>query len=218
MIHTVKGFSVVNETEVDIFLESPRFLCDPVNVGSLISGSSVFSKPSLNIWKFSVHVMPKPSLLDFEHSLTSMGDEWNCLVVWTFFSIALLGNWDGDWPFPVLWSLLGFPNMLTYSVWSTLIVSCLRIPSPPLALLAAVLSKKAHLTSHSRMSDSKWKTTSSWLSRSLRSFLYTVLLCILFISSWSLLLHLGLSYFCPLLCPSLDKMFLWYFQFSWRDL
>ena len=75
MIHTVKGFSVVSETEVDIFPEFPRFLCDPVNVGSLISGSSAFSKPSLNIWKFSVHVMLKPSLLGFEHSLTSMGDE-----------------------------------------------------------------------------------------------------------------------------------------------
>ena len=75
MIHTVKGFSVVNETEVDIFLEFPRFLCDPANVGNLISGSSDFSKPSLNIWKFSVHVMLKPSLLNFEHNLTSMGDE-----------------------------------------------------------------------------------------------------------------------------------------------
>ena len=56
MIHTVKGFGVVDETEVDVFLEFPCFLYDPANVGNLISGSSAFSKPSLNIWKFTVHI------------------------------------------------------------------------------------------------------------------------------------------------------------------
>ena len=81
MICTVKGFSIVNETEVDVFLEFPCFLNDPVNVGNLVSGSSAFSKPSLNIWKFLVHVMLKPSLEDFEPNLTSMGDECNCPVV-----------------------------------------------------------------------------------------------------------------------------------------
>ena len=81
MIHTVKGFSVVSKTEVDVFLEYPCFLCDPANVGNLISGSSAFSKPSLDICKFSVHVMLKPSMQDFEHNLTSMGDECSCLVV-----------------------------------------------------------------------------------------------------------------------------------------
>ena len=81
VIHTVKGFSIVNETEVDAFLEFPCFVYDPANVGNLISGSSAFSKPSLNIWKFSVQVMLKPSLKDFEHILTSMGDECNCPVV-----------------------------------------------------------------------------------------------------------------------------------------
>ena len=64
MMHTVKGFSVVNKTEVDVFLEFPCFLYDPANVGSLISGSSAFLKPSLYIWKFSVHVLLKPSLKD----------------------------------------------------------------------------------------------------------------------------------------------------------
>ena len=87
MIHTVKSFSVVTETEVDVFLEFSRFLCDPANVGNLISGSSAFSKPSLNTWKFSVHTMLKASLKDFEHNLTSMGDDCNCLVVWTLFSM-----------------------------------------------------------------------------------------------------------------------------------
>ena len=72
LIHTVKGFSLVNEAEVDVFLEFPCFLYDPNNVGSLISGSSAFSKSSLNICKFSVHVLLKPSLKNFEHNLASM--------------------------------------------------------------------------------------------------------------------------------------------------
>ena len=94
MTHTGKGFSVVNETEADVFLEFPCFLYDPVNAGNLISSSSAFSKPSLDICEFSVHIMLKPSLKDFEHKLTSMGDEFYCSVVSTFFSTALLGNWD----------------------------------------------------------------------------------------------------------------------------
>ena len=81
MIHTVKGFSVVNETEVDVFLEFPCFLYDPANVGNLISCSPAFSKPRLNTWKFLVCLLLKPSLEDFEHNLTSMGDECNCPVV-----------------------------------------------------------------------------------------------------------------------------------------
>ena len=96
MIHTVKGFSVVNETEVAVFLESPCFLCDPVNVGNLTSGFPAFSKPYLDIWKFLVHLMLKPSMQDFKHDLTSMGDEYNCLMVRIFFSTTLLGNWDED--------------------------------------------------------------------------------------------------------------------------
>ena len=64
-IHTVEGFSTVNETEVDIFLTFSCFLYDPVNVGNLISGSSAFSKPSLNIWKFLAHIMLKPSMKQF---------------------------------------------------------------------------------------------------------------------------------------------------------
>ena len=77
-----------------MFFWNSHFFYDPAEVGNLISGSSVFSKPSLDIWKFSVHVMLKPSLKDFEHNLTSMGDEFYCSVVWTFFNTALLGNWD----------------------------------------------------------------------------------------------------------------------------
>ena len=72
MIHTVKGFSVVNETEGDVLLEFLCFLYDPVNVGNLISGSSAFSKSSLNIWKFTVQVLLKPGLENFDHYFASM--------------------------------------------------------------------------------------------------------------------------------------------------
>ena len=72
VIHTVKGFSIVNETEVDVFLEFPSFFYDPRDVGNLISGSSAFSKSSLYIWKFLVHELLKPGLEDFEHDFASM--------------------------------------------------------------------------------------------------------------------------------------------------
>ena len=94
MIHIFKGFSVVHETVVDIFLEFPSFLYDPENIGNLISGSSSFSKPSLDIWKFLVHIMLEPSMQDFKHDLNSVGDDCNCLMVSTFFSTILLENWD----------------------------------------------------------------------------------------------------------------------------
>ena len=72
MIHTVKGFSVVSEVEIDAFFEFSYFFYDPVDVDNLISGSSVFSKSSLYICKFSVHVLLKPSLKDFEHNLANV--------------------------------------------------------------------------------------------------------------------------------------------------
>ena len=81
MIHTVKGFGIVNEAEVDSFLELSCFFYDLTDVGNLISGSSAFSKSSLNIWKFFVHVLLKPRLENFEHDFEIMGDECNCAVV-----------------------------------------------------------------------------------------------------------------------------------------
>ena len=72
VIHIVKCFSVVNEAEVDVFLELSCFFNDPAGVGNLISGSSAFSKTSLNIWKFMVHILLKPGLQNFEHYVTSM--------------------------------------------------------------------------------------------------------------------------------------------------
>ena len=72
MIHTVKGFSIVNKGEVDVFLELSCFFDDPADIGNLISGSSAFSKSSLNIWKYTIHVPLKPGLETFEHYFTSV--------------------------------------------------------------------------------------------------------------------------------------------------
>ena len=110
VIYTVKGFTIGNEVEVDVFLEFSCFFNDPTDVGSLLSGSSAFSKSSLHIWKFSVHLLLKPRLKDFEHYFASVWNECNCVVVWTFFGIAFLWNWNENWPFPVLWPLLSFPS------------------------------------------------------------------------------------------------------------
>ena len=112
VIHTVKGFGIVNKAEIDVFLELCCFFDDPADVGNFISGSSAFSKTSLNIWKFMVHILLKPGLETSEHYFTSLWDECNCVVVWAFFGIAFLWDWNENWPFPVLWPLLSFPNLL----------------------------------------------------------------------------------------------------------
>ena len=81
VIHTVKGFGIVNKAEIDVFLELSCFFDDTVNVGNLISGSSAFSKSSMNIWKFLVHGLLKPGLENFEHYFAIMQDDCNCVVV-----------------------------------------------------------------------------------------------------------------------------------------
>ena len=124
VIHTVKGFGVVNKAEVDVFLELSCFFDNPTVVGNLISGSSAFSKSSLNIfsksslntWNFMVHVLLKPGLENFEHYFTSVWDECNCAVVCAIFGIAFLWNWNENWPFSVLEPLLSFPSLLAYLV------------------------------------------------------------------------------------------------------
>ena len=93
VIHTVKSIGIVNKVEIDVyFLEFSCFFDDPTDVGNLISGSFVFSKSSLNIWKFMVQVLLKPGLENFEHFFTNVWDECNCVVVWAFYGIAFL--WD----------------------------------------------------------------------------------------------------------------------------
>ena len=87
-----------------------------MDVGNLISGSSTFSKFSLNVWMFSLHILLKPGLENFKHYFTSMSNACSCVIIWTFFGIALLWDWIENWPFPVLWPLLSFPNLLAYWV------------------------------------------------------------------------------------------------------
>ena len=144
---------------------------------------------------------------------TTREDECNCVVVWALFGIAFLWDWNENWPFPVLWSLLGFPNLLAYWLqhFQSIIFQDLKQLNwnsiASIALFVVMLSK-AHLTSHSRMSGSRWVITPSWLCWSWRYFC-TVLLCIVAISSQYLLLLLGPYNFCPLLSPFLHEMFHW---------
>ena len=136
------------------FWNSLAFFHDPTDVGNLISGSSAFSKTSLKIWKFTVNVLLKPGLENFEDYFTSVWDECNYAVVWAFFGIALLWDWNENWSFPVLWWLLSFPfcwhigcstfTASSFTSWN----SSTEIPSPPLALFIVMLPK-AHLISHS---------------------------------------------------------------------
>ena len=94
VIHRVKCFGIVIKAEVDIYLELSCFIYDPMDVGNLISGSSAFSKPSLSIWKFTVCGLLKTGLEDFEPYFTSVWDECDCVVVWAFFGIAFLWDWN----------------------------------------------------------------------------------------------------------------------------
>ena len=112
VIHTVKGFGIVNKAEIDVFLEPSCFFDDLTDVGNLISGSSAFSKTSLNICKFILHVLLKPGLEDSDHYFTSVWDECNCVVVWAFFDIAFLWDWNENGPFLALGPVLSFPNLL----------------------------------------------------------------------------------------------------------
>ena len=114
VIHAVKGFSIVNEAEVDVFWNSLAFSMIQRIVGNLISGSSPFFKSSLYIWKLSVHIILKPRLENFEHYLASMWSECNCAVVWTFFGQALFGiemktdlfqSCGHCWVFQVCWHI-----------------------------------------------------------------------------------------------------------------
>ena len=111
VIHTIKGLGIVNKAEVDVFWNSCLF-DDPADFGNLISGSSAFSQSSLDIWKFTVHVLLKPGLENFEHCFGSMWDDCDCAVVWTFIRIAFLWEWNENWPFLVFISSLSILNNL----------------------------------------------------------------------------------------------------------
>ena len=156
---------------------------NPTGVGNLISSSSAFSKFSLNIRKFTVHVLLKPGLENFEHYFASMWHECNCTVVWAFFGIVFL--WDcpvatGEFSklAGILSAALSWHHLLG---WNSSAISW-RIPSPPLDLFVMMLPK-VHLTSHSKMFGSRWVITPLCLSRLFRSFLYSssVYCCHLFL-------------------------------------
>ena len=170
-----------------MFLELSYFFHDPVDVDCLISGSSVFSKSSLNIWKFTV--LLKPSLENLEHYFANMWDECFCAVVeyslaLTFFGIGmktdLLQSCDNCWVFQICWHIeCSTFTASSFRIWN----SSAGIPSLPLTLFG-VMILKAHLTSHSRMLGSRWVTTPLWLSRSWRPFSYSfVYSCHLFLVS-----------------------------------
>ena len=114
VIHTVKGLDRVSKAKVGIILELYCFFDDSMDVGNLISCSSSFSTSSLNIWKITVHIQLKPGLENFECYFASVWEEWNCAVVWAFFGIAFLWDYNENWPFPVLWPLLSLPTLLAY--------------------------------------------------------------------------------------------------------
>ena len=140
---------------------------------------SLVPLPFLNTSKFTVHILLKPGLENFEHFFTSVWDECNCLsILWHY----LFGDWNGNWPLPVLWPLLSFPNLWhigcsiftasAFRIWN----SSIGIPSPPLALFI-VMPPKAHLASHLRASGSRLVFTLSWLSALWRSFGYSSSVC-----------------------------------------
>jgi len=91
VIYTVRGFGVINKAEVDVFLELSCFFYDPADVGNLVSGSSGFSKSSLNIWKFMAYILLKPGLENFEHYFASVWDEYNCAIIWTTLALPFFG-------------------------------------------------------------------------------------------------------------------------------
>ena len=147
-------------------------------VGNLTSASSAFSKTRLNIWKFTVHILPKPGLENVEHYFVSMWDDCNCVVVWTFLALPFFGigmktdlfqSCGHCWVFQICWHIECTTfTASSFRMWN----SSTGISSPPLALFVVMLPQ-AHLTSHSRMSGSRWVITPLWLSGSWKSFLYS---------------------------------------------
>ena len=145
VIHTVKGFSIVNEAVVEVFLEFFRFFYHPIDVGNMISGSSAFSKSSLYIWKFLVHILLKASLKDFEHYLAGMWNECNYAAVWVFFGISLCYCMKTDlfkscghcWVFQICWHI----ECSTFTASSSRIWnSSTGIASPPTSFVRSINS------------------------------------------------------------------------------
>ena len=119
-LHRVKGFGIVNKSEVDVFLELSWFFGDPTDIGNLTSGSSAFPKSSLNIWKFMVRVLLKPGLENFEHNFASVWDECKCVVVlnilWCCLSLGL--EWKLTFSSPMATAEFSkFAGILSAALW-----------------------------------------------------------------------------------------------------
>ena len=203
VIHTVQGFSVVNEAEVDVFLKFSCFFYELVDVGNLISGSSAFSKSSCtsgSSW-FTYCWSPARRIL----SITLLACKINTVVQWFEYSLALpffgigmktdlFQSCGHCWVCQICWHIeYSTLTALSSKIWN----SSTGIPSPPLALFIVMLTK-AHLTSHSVMSGSRLVITPLWLSGSLSSFLYSSS-----VYSWHFLISsnsIRSLHFCPLLC------------------
>ena len=161
MIHTVKGFGIVNETQVDILLEFSCFFYDSGEVGNLITGSSAFSKSNLNIWEFSVHILMKPSLGNLEPYFASLWNQCNCVIVWTFFGLVFLWDWKENSPFPVLWPLLSEKGWII-SLWAEQRCFCLQSSRRAVSILLSMIIK-------AKTKKNKWKKqfptrSQNWLS------------------------------------------------------
>ena len=152
VIYIVKGFGIVNKAEIDVFLELSCFFNDPADVGNLISGSSVFSKSTLNVWKFTVHVLLKPGLENFEHYFVSVWDECNCAYFEHSLALPSFGigmktdlfqSCGHCWVFQICWHIVCSTfTTSSFRIWN----SSTGIPSLPLALFLVMLPK-VHLTS-----------------------------------------------------------------------
>ena len=110
VVHTVKGFSIVSEADGNVIWDSLPLSM----IQWMLAIWSLVPQTRLHIWKFSVHVVLKLSLKDFEHYLASKWDELYCVIGRAFFGIAFLLDWNENWPFPALWPLMSFPNLMTY--------------------------------------------------------------------------------------------------------
>ena len=185
--HIVKGFAIVNKAVEDVFLELSCFFHDLSDVGNLISGSSAFSKTSLNIWKFTVHVLLKPSLENFEHYFTSMWDECDCVVVWAFFGIAFLGigmktdlfqSCGHCWVFQTCWDIeCSTFTASSFRIWN----SSTGILSPPLACLWWCFLRPTWLHIPGCLALGEWSHHCDYLG--CEDLFCTVLLCIFATSS-----------------------------------
>ena len=116
VIHTIKGFSIVNEAEAAVFWKSLAFQMTQRMLAMLSLVPLPFLNPAWTSGSPQFMHCWAPGLENFEHYFACIWDECNCAVVWTFFALALLWDWNENWPFPVLWPLLSFPNLLAYWV------------------------------------------------------------------------------------------------------